>query len=510
MSGATEAMFSATSSDRKLLESRVDGITVRKTPAERLADVYEIERCTSIITANQYSNVALQFPDDMLPDAQAVCELITTGVEKKYSQNAVTPTPVCRVFVLGDTTYGSCCIDTVAAEHVHASVIIHYGESCQSLVTKIPVLYVYGRAQVDISAAVSALEGILEKNDRLVVMYECKYSWCVKVLGEKLEEIMDKGSVHISGLRSDGNDKENDGSSVVILGRRIELNDDRNVDDDAKAHGPDFSNTSMLWIGQQGRALTALMLNIPTAKRFISFNPLTNEALVEGASVNKSLMRRYFLVEKCKQAMTVGILVGTLGIAHQHDLLTHMKAILKAAGKKYYTVVIGKVNGPKIANFLEVDAYVLVACPENSMIDSKEFSVPIITPFEMELACTRGREWPGRLRTDLEEVLPQLAVVAAEAIDEENEVDEGVPEFSPLTGTYIHRPTARDTLSSTEIQTRTNGELVAANSAASYMMTRTFKGLEIREGETEVVKAVEGRGGIARGYAGEGKNEPVL
>ena len=55
----------------------------------------------------------------------------------------------------------------------------------------------------------------------------------------------------------------------------------------------------------------------------------------------------------------------------------------------YYTVAVGKLNVPKMANFLEIDIYVLVACPENSLVDSYKFYKPVITPFEMELACMR-------------------------------------------------------------------------------------------------------------------------
>ena len=32
---------------------------------------------------------------------------------------------------------------------------------------------------------------------------------------------------------------------------------------------------------------------------------------------------------------------------------------------------MGKLNVAKMANFMEVDAFVLVACPENTLIDSK-------------------------------------------------------------------------------------------------------------------------------------------
>ena len=34
---------------------------------------------------------------------------------------------------------------------------------------------------------------------------------------------------------------------------------------------------------------------------------------------------------------------------------------------------MGKLNPAKLANFLEIEAFVLVACPENSVLDAKEF-----------------------------------------------------------------------------------------------------------------------------------------
>ena len=35
-------------------------------------------------------------------------------------------------YILADTTYGSCCVDEVAAEHVGADLIVHYGRTCLS------------------------------------------------------------------------------------------------------------------------------------------------------------------------------------------------------------------------------------------------------------------------------------------------------------------------------------------------------------------------------------------
>lgn len=53
------------------------------------------------------------------------------------------------------------------------------------------------------------------------------------------------------------------------------------------------------------------------------------------------------------------------------NIIDHLKNVIRASGRKSYTFVMGKLNVAKMANFAEVDCYVLVACPENSLIDSK-------------------------------------------------------------------------------------------------------------------------------------------
>lgn len=48
--------------------------------------------------------------------------------------------------------------------------------------------------------------------------------------------------------------------------------------------------------------------------------------------------------------------------------------------------MVGRVNSAKLANVPGIDILVLIACPETSLSDSRDFIVPVITPFEMECA----------------------------------------------------------------------------------------------------------------------------
>ncbi len=85
------------------------------------------------------------------------------------------------------------------------------------------------------------------------------------------------------------------------------------------------------------------------------------------------------------------------GVHSYLPLLKYLRTLLtgKKSGRKVYTISVGKLNPAKLANFQEIDVFVLVACPENTLVDSKEFFRPIVTPFEMELAVRAGERARG-------------------------------------------------------------------------------------------------------------------
>ena len=62
--------------------------------------------------------------------------------------------------------------------------------------------------------------------------------------------------------------------------------------------------------------------------------------------------------------------------------LQRVKSIIKLSGRKSYMFLIGKINPAKLLNFPEIDVFVLVACPENSLLDSKVLFKPVVSETE--------------------------------------------------------------------------------------------------------------------------------
>lgn len=126
----------------------------------------------------------------------------------------------------------------------------------------------------------------------------------------------------------------------------------------------------MLYIGSESLGLTNLLIT-HSSSTIYSYDPVQNTTRLESTRTNKMLMRRYAVVQKARDADVFGILVGTLGVASYLPLIKHLRSILRKAQKKSYTISVGKLNPAKLANFMEIECFVLVACPENSLIDAK-------------------------------------------------------------------------------------------------------------------------------------------
>ncbi|NXA31454.1 DPH2 synthase, partial [Eudromia elegans] len=268
-----------------------------------------------------------------------------------------------------------------------------------------------------------------------------------------------------------------------------------------------LQDCAMFYVGAEGLALSSFMLTWNRCP-FSSFDPATGCARCETFNVNRALMRRLYLVERARDAGVVGILVGTLGVAGYLDVLRHLRELLRWAGKRSYTLAVGRPSPAKLANFPEVDVFVLVACAQNSLLDSGDFYRPVVTPYELELACNPARQWTGNYLTDFRDLLPGACthVELPAAVGAE----EAVPDVSLITGELRavrlgDPPPSPGAALACREQTRALAEI---SPAASFLESRSWRGLEQQLGKTPVAKAVPGRRGVAIAYEDEGHEEP--
>ena len=149
-----------------------------------------------------------------------------------------------------------------------------------------------------------------------------------------------------------------------------------------------------------------------------------------------------------------------------------------------------------------------MACPESSLIDSREFLQPIITPFEFSLACNSAIKWSGRLVTDYRDLLGDLSLGEEEEVAGCDDSEDSEGDVSLITG-KVRTASKLSDLSTEGQLTVINDKtisLVHEKGGGAFLAGRAWSGLEQKLGETEVKETVQGRKGIAAGYEGEGEN----
>ncbi|WEW59697.1 Diphthamide biosynthesis protein 2 [Emydomyces testavorans] len=577
--------------DDHILEATQPVVTPRspgQVSDEELRITYDIERTIKEIRQGRWWRIALQFPDQMLPDAPRVFQLLNRGLEtndlpfQSDEQKTVEEPHSCacgkrlkkiteevdveditqsvarnlnvqgspnrrppRLYILGDTSYGTCCVDEVAAEHVDADVVIHYGRACLSPTARLPVIYVFTHKQLDHGRVLAAFEEAYpNKEERVLVAADVTYADHVEPITLRL--MQERGYTNLFAASV-----VHDPSSPVP---------NRTIPEAVRTSPESLRDWHLFHISDPTTSLLLTLSSRVASIRICS----TDEESTTSKSTPKSLLastavalrRRYAILTSLSTVPIFGILINTLSVKNYLHMVEHVQKQIAAAGKKSYLFVVGKLNAAKVANFSEIGGWVVIGCWESSLVDSADFWKPVITPYELELALQRDadRIWTGEWRSDYQALLNSAtdgtdnetnrSGVETSGSDNEtddenrnNDIDDGIPdpesappEFDLRTGRYVSVSSTRPMRSSYSSRStgtrgpveakgskalakRANGDLatvagVVSPGAEFLRSNRSWSGLgsdfTIQYEDDSLTERgsaiVEGRSGIARGY----------
>jgi diphthamide biosynthesis protein 2 len=521
---------------------------------DELSITYDIERTLKEIRQARYKRIALQFPDDMLPDAPRVFQLLSRGLDQEEVSNAngtqasnqtngsdadglahsvselqvedKTGTWSPRLTILADTSYGTCCVDEVAAEHVDADAVVHYGRSCLSPTARLPVIYVFTHKALPLEPVVRAFkETYPDPTTKVVIAADVTFVDHVPTVYTRLVE---EGYTNIF--------------ATEIVHEPSSSIPNRTVPKSVQDAPESLADWQLFHISDPPTALMMTLASRVAAIHIYPTNDLSNENVKPlPASTAAVLRRRYGTLASLTTVPIWGILINTLSVKNYLHIVEHVKERIAEAGKKSYMFVVGKLNAAKVANFSEIGGWVVIGCWESSLVDSSDFWKPVITPFELELALKddSDRVWTGAWQSDFQAVLDQPTQANGDGTDEQgadaiasdeddmSESESAPPEFDLRTGRYVShsRPMREPAPRASQIDgssttgpsaaralaRRAKGDLAmiggAVSPGAEYLRSqRTWKGLgsdfDIRydEEDEDSTLVKEGRKGIARGY----------
>ncbi|PIO57790.1 hypothetical protein TELCIR_20790, partial [Teladorsagia circumcincta] len=218
----------------------------------------------------------------------------------------------------------------------------------------------------------------------------------------------------------------------------------------------------------------------------------------------RQLRKRLFLVEKLRDATTVGLVVGSVGVRGHVEAVQRVREMCKAAGKRLYVISVGKVNVPKLSNFADIDVFVLLSCPFGIILDSSDFFRPVLSMFEAEIALNPSKTWfgDGRWCADFGQFVnglrsPQKHSHVGDSVGVHQ--DDGA-DVSLVTGRIraMNLPEVE--------KTGETGQMVPYD-AGDYFKNSSWRGLDDSIRLDESTKLEEGRLGTALGYDTEPANK---
>ncbi|KMT00943.1 hypothetical protein BVRB_9g222090 [Beta vulgaris subsp. vulgaris] len=498
---------------------------------------YENDRTADYIHTHKFTRVALQFPDELLKDSIKVVRVLREKLralrkcDDDGGESLVERKDV-GLYVMADTTYGSCCVDEVGAAHINAECVVHYGHTCFSPTSTLPAFFVFGKASINVADCAQKIGTFaLGCNKPVLVLLGLEYTHTLHDLKEALTDEALKLStpsckLDITCANVLSSAVAPPKGQMTFNGQPEAVNDlsDCHKAGDAEvhtsyniggltwslSHGQQIEDYLIFWIGPENSAFSNAVLTF-NACEIVRYDPEEKCLITNISQMTRILKRRYYLVEKAKDANMVGIVVGTLGVAGYLHMIHQMKDLVTKAGKKAYTIVVGRPNPAKLANFPECDVFVYVSCAQTALLDSKEFLAPIITPFEAMLAFNRGSQWTGAYTMEFRDLMNMPSFGMEDGTDE--------PRYSLIQGGYVgeidHEENAENSEEGFALAVATEKVLrlwnedayslakIAPKSGAEFLATRSYQGLDIHHDGSAPKPVLIGKAGRAAGYEHE-------
>jgi 2-(3-amino-3-carboxypropyl)histidine synthase len=314
---------------------------------------FEIHKTIHRVRTAEAKKVALQFPEGLLLFATTISDILTRFC------------PGIETLIMGDVTYGACCIDDYTARALGCDLLIHYAHSCliPVSVTQIKTLYVF----VDISIDVQHLLATIERN--------FQPSKSIALVGT----IQFNSTIHqiAATLRSQGWAIIVPQIAPLSKGEILGCTSPQLSVDSATQNAADM----ILYLGDGRFHLESAMIHNPSLPAY-RYDPYSRRLTRESYDHNELYNLRRTAILTARKARKWGLILGTLGRQGNTHTLTMIESLLEKQGIEVIRLALSEIFPGKLAMMSEVECWVQVACPRLSIDWGYAFPRPLLSPYE--------------------------------------------------------------------------------------------------------------------------------
>ncbi|KAI8070995.1 putative diphthamide synthesis protein-domain-containing protein [Gongronella butleri] len=316
---------------------------------------FEIHKTVWRIKKAKAKRVAIQMPEGLMMFACTIADIIELFCQAE-------------TLIMGDVTYGACCIDDYTARALGCDFLVHYGHSCLIPVdvTSINTLYVFVEIGIDNQHFINTVRKNFEPGKRLALVCVIQFAAALQAARDALQ-----------------------GDYIVQIPQAKPLSPGELLG----CTSPKLADTdAIIYIGDGRFHLESIMIHNPDIPAF-QYNPYDKKFSRERYDHLEMQSLRKHAIQVGQQAKKYGLILGTLGRQGKPQVMEYLESCIREQGKECVLVLLSEIFPSKLAQFEDVDAWIQIACPRLSIDWGYAFPKPLLSPYEAAIALGKSQMW---------------------------------------------------------------------------------------------------------------------
>jgi 2-(3-amino-3-carboxypropyl)histidine synthase len=273
-----------------------------------------------------------------------------------------------QTLIMGDVTYGACCIDDFTAKALGCDFLVHYGHSCLGTdctalsrtnrlltvacltdpfrvlwrcarvsvpidSTSITTLYVFVDIAIDVEHLIRTVKHNFKADTRMVLAGTIQFATAMQIARNAL-------TGHFKDLLIPQAKPLSPGE---VLG----------------CTSPKFAESydSLVFVADGRFHLESIMIRNPHIRQFHRYDPYSKQLTVERYGHADMHAIRQAAIARAKSATRWGVILGTLGRQGNTRVHERLCKLIAARGMQHVTVLLSEIFPAKLALFKDIDAY---------------------------------------------------------------------------------------------------------------------------------------------------------
>jgi 2-(3-amino-3-carboxypropyl)histidine synthase len=321
---------------------------------------FEIHKTIHRARSSASKKIALQFPEGLLLFATTISDILTRFC------------PGAETLIMGDVTYGACCIDDYTARALSCDLLVHYAHSCliPVAVTQIKTLYVFVDITIDTTHLLASLERNFAPGQTLALVGTIQFNATLYTVKPALERA----------------------GYTVLVPQVMPLSKGEILGCTAPRLASDAAVDVLLYLGDGRFHLESAMIHNPTIPAY-RYDPYSRKLTRETYDHVEMQDLRRDAIGTARKARKWGLILGALGRQGNPHTMVMIERELDTRGIPFVNLLLSEIFPDKLAVMDDVDCWVQIACPRLSIDWGYAFPRPLLTPYEALVALGVRDGW---------------------------------------------------------------------------------------------------------------------